>query len=598
MDDIPVSTPAAPEQKTMLDFEYAKEKIDSLLKSWDEELTETERRRVVRNIEVDVADLQRQQKLLTDETLIPIRIVDINIRREAPPYIAYISQSKRLGIFKLPYGNTIPSDQIESEFTRVLRYREWITPFIKAQDGAATHGWDSVEVIYDEDYPGHVFIDHIGHENLIFPRDAKSLESCAFILRAHDCSRVNLDELRTTEGFDAAEIDKIVEDKLNQDASVYRLYKVYIKLDGIVLIAWYSIDADKWIAAPRPFTRGIRRLEVPQPDPNVAPGMTPPMPEMIAETTYPCYLLFYNETEDSTIIGHKGRVFLDEYKQAGATALWSAIINGTQRASGVYASPKNNLDISGGMPKQYDFTLKHGSITDVPLDLFHPDYPDPIALSIVQQLETQNSVETGQIAWAVNNRKDSRKTAREVESAERQTALINSVQLTLFSAWFGNVMESAWRIVQSCAYHGLIEFCPMPATTPGMKAPNNQQYIGLAWMVLAAGDLDVVERADKIQRMLQVAPMFAQVPGANIVFFKQLIKLMFPDDYEMYHQAIDAAMMQGQQQNQVVQLLVNTLNTLTRDDDGNILPAFKEYEMQLNQVIKIASQQTMPIAAP
>ena len=44
-------------------------------------------------------------------------------------------------------------ERLESEITEGLRYKGWINPYFSVTDGAQLHGWDSVEVVYDEKKP-------------------------------------------------------------------------------------------------------------------------------------------------------------------------------------------------------------------------------------------------------------------------------------------------------------------------------------------------------------------------------------------------------------------------------------------------------------
>src|SRR5690242_11976004 len=84
-----------PIDKTFLstDFTYVKDRVDRLVASWDFEFKATDYRRRARNITVNVSDLRVQGKLKPDETIIPIRLIDTNVKREEPAKIAYLKQS-------------------------------------------------------------------------------------------------------------------------------------------------------------------------------------------------------------------------------------------------------------------------------------------------------------------------------------------------------------------------------------------------------------------------------------------------------------------------------------------------------------------------
>src|SRR5204862_6583179 len=99
----------------------------------------------------------------------------------------------------------------------------------------------------------------------------------------------------------------------------------------------------------------------------------------VDETLYPFYMLPYVESENPKITQLTGRAFLDWPAQEAASAILSGIVNGTMRASNVYAAP----DLPAGTPltdtappKQTDTKIKHGKLFDRPVKFFHTDYPD------------------------------------------------------------------------------------------------------------------------------------------------------------------------------------------------------------------------------
>ena len=133
-----------------------------------------------------------------------------------------------------------------------------------------------------------------------------------------------------------------------------------------------------------------------------------------------------------------------------SSGLWTAMINGTVRASNVYASPAQD-DGNGGKLAQAEVDLVHGVVFSKPLNFWSTPYPDPLIIKAAQALDTQTQQETGQVDFAVSNREDSRKTATEVQAANQQQSLLNSVQVSLFSAFLRDVHTAVWPIVQSQA---------------------------------------------------------------------------------------------------------------------------------------------------
>ena len=108
------------------------------------------------------------------DTYIPVRLVDSNIRRELPEILNYLTTPVRQLVFE-PKGDFLPSrtaqQPLEREFTRVCRYENWVTPWLRAVDGAATHAIDAVRLDLDADMDGNFLVSHVGRENLIIDTD-------------------------------------------------------------------------------------------------------------------------------------------------------------------------------------------------------------------------------------------------------------------------------------------------------------------------------------------------------------------------------------------------------------------------------------------
>lgn len=589
----PIETlaPSQP-QNTMLDYTYASTRFRKLVENWRSgEQKVTERNRRLRDIKVDVAALRANKKLKSDETYIPIRMLDLNIRREQPPFIQYLTQSRRTAIFSCSSQPGMNTEQLEKEFTRVTRAPGWLTPFLQTLDGASLHGWDSVEVEFNEGAESQFIVDHVGHENLLFPGDAQRLQNCEYIIRVRHVTLPQLRAFVSKYGFNKLEVEELakkldsesgVSERSEQGDSVTCVYKAWMKVDGIVHVCWYHPDASDWLKAPEPLFIGRKQQQEvvvasEQPDPMT--GMMMPMQQVqqqwvrVAETEYPIEILFYQEGEKPEITAHYGRAHLDEYKQEGASAVWSSFINGCNRAANVFGAPKQITDTAGVEPKQTDVVLEHGKMYNAPMEFFNMPYPDPIMLKAAQQLDTQNATETNQVAWAVNNRQDSRKTATEIDAAQQQTANINSVTVTLFSQFVANVYTRGWLILQSRVQQGLAKLFVAP------------EIVGHTYVLKAAGDVDVIERAEKLQRQMQMWPV-VQSTGAAMVFLSDILQTAFPEDAPKYIQAIQAAQMK----NQLIQKLSSALQATVVGEDGKIDPQFAGMEGQLAQLAQETQQ--------
>ena len=102
LSDVTTSTPPEQqenEQNKMLQFSSAEIHLRRIVQDWQEEITDAEQRRKTRKLEIDVEALRQKGEVDEDETLIPIRMIDNNIIQEQPPYINYLKNSRRLGIF-------------------------------------------------------------------------------------------------------------------------------------------------------------------------------------------------------------------------------------------------------------------------------------------------------------------------------------------------------------------------------------------------------------------------------------------------------------------------------------------------------------------
>src|SRR5207247_1788521 len=116
----------------------------------------------------------------------------------------------------------------------------------------------------------------------------------------------------------------------------------------------------------------------------------------------------------------------------------------------------------------------------------------------------------------------------------------------------------AWLITQSQAISGNIAFLqidqPQPSIMPGMPPEmlkvNDTASISKTYDVRSAGDVDVLQRAEKLNRRMTIWPIIATTPLA-MTFLGDILKESFPEDAARYEQVM---MQQIQQQNMVGQL--------------------------------------------
>jgi len=541
--------------------------LQRLVHDWTDEIEETKIRRETRDIDVNVEDLRQRGDLDEDETLVPVRVIDTNIQREQPAYINYLKNSRRLCIFNCLSNPDQDTQKLEEAFTRGMTYTSWEKDHYKCLDGAQTHGWDAVEVVLDESKPLNVAIEHIGHDNLFFPRSNINLQFAPRIIRSYEVTLSQLDKFVTKYGFSADQVARLKDSRkeTKREVETLTIYKCYYKREGQVFVAWFSLEAgvDDWLLAPSALDLDIAEQQMqPQTVMQADPLTGMPVPTTVMQPVwvpspiklYPIFILPYRQTEKPRIIDHRGRVFLDEMKQEAQTAILSAFINGITRASNVYASPEKEDGTGAALKELENIKLAGGRVLSNPMRFWSPPYPDPMVLGALQQFDVSNSQETNQPNFAVMNREDSRKTAKEIDTANQQQALLNSVQLTMFSTFIREVYSFAWLIVQSQALQNKISFLQVSVPTPKLNPSagntpmidpmtgqpivdnvwkNDVEVIAQKYEVRAAGDVDVIARQEKINQMMQDWPVI-QNTALRDRFLADLIKLKYPDTGEAY----------------------------------------------------------------
>jgi hypothetical protein len=613
---------------SIFDFQKARIPLNRLVDKWNEEVDKTQQRREIRDVEVDVKELRRIGKLDQDETIIPDRVIDTNIQREQPPYINYLKNSRRLAIFNCLSNPDVNTQRIELEFTKGMTYINWENPHYKTLDGAQTHGWDAVEVVLDYSKPLHVGIEQVGHDKLFFPCSSLDLETAPRIIRAYDLTVVTLKSFVTDFGFSKSEVGKIINKIKNTDnePETVRVYKKFCKYDGQVYVAWFSLTAgvSDWLKAPQPLFLGIKHqvttmVDVPvtMPDPLIGmptQSMTKqPKTEWVDTpiTQYPIFILPYRETEKPKLVDHKGRVFYDENKQEAQTAVLSAFVNGLTRAAQIYASLGADDGSGSSLKEVQNLELSGGRIYDKPVQFFHTEYPDPMVLKAMQYFDVSNDVEVNQPNFAAMNRQDSRKTATEIDAANQQQQLLNSVQLTLFSTYIRSIYNLVWLIVQSQALQSEVKFLLIEKERPTINPITNdpmivgnqtEKYyendfatIKELYDLRAAGDVDVVQKQEKVNQMKQDWPVISTTILRD-EFLAEMLRLQYPDSGEKWATKLET---QGSQISGL-QMMINSLSQILMGiatDNPEVMAKMPPEDKQnLVSIVQQAQQMAGPAA--
>lgn len=583
------------------------ERVRALITSWTTECKDTSRRRRQRKLEISLDQLRKEGRLKADETLLGIRLIDEQIRKEQPLFTNYLTGARRMGIFKNKEVPVEDIERLEQEFTEGLRYQGWTLPYFGAIDGSQLHGWDSVEVVYDDKKPLKVGVEHIGHDDLLFPFDAIDIQACPLILRRYMMSPMVLENMVKDFGFDANQVQILVGEEKNKGQIVPKnipIYKLQFKLDKIVYVAWLEADCNKstdWLKAPAPLFLGRRKkiqtlVDVEQTviGPNGQPvSVTVPQPQESwqdeTESLYFVAINRYSQTEEKAIAEQKGHAHYDLPYQEAATALASLYINGSVRASNIFASLEKGMG-SGSIPKKCDFDLEHGVVYNEPIRFWSPPYPDPGLLKGLQFIDVRKQQESGNLAAAVVNRDDSRKTAEELETAKEETNKLGSVQLVLYSNFVGETLNMQWYIVQNLALQGQVSLLQKPtADALGMTVMQNDLLtLEKKFEVLPAGDVDVVQRQERIQKRLMLMPLVQGIPELAIEFLKDLLREILPEDSMRYITVLENSMMVNKEA--MIMALAAMLEQAVTDENGQLRPEFAPFAQQLQQVKQMVMQ--------
>lgn len=548
----------------MYDWKEAAQRLKELESAWSEELGETERRRAIRYEDVSVQRLRAEKKIKPDATYIVRRIADANIRRELAPYIAYITQSRDVAKFRCLSASGIPPEPLEREFTTFAQYPRWQLPLFQTLDGTATHGWDAVEILFDDSKPGHFCVRHIGHENLIFSTDVTDIQDSPVCEVLYGSTITELAKYVEDYDFVKTQVDKVREQLRSQkqgaDSKVI-LKKVYFKDedDGTVYVGWGCEYADDWLSKPQRLHLGLEGDES-------------------YDNTYPIEVLQYSVSEDEIIMRSKGRVYMDEHDQEACIQLVTAFVNRAIRSTYILSSPVNPGDESAA--KQSEITLGDGVHISVPVNFFNIEPPDPGLLQAMMTITNQNANEIGQVNFAVTNRKDSRKTATEIQTANQQSAMLNSVQVTLLSTFLQNVWTCCWKIARSQVLQNKIQ----------SNILNWQNWYNQEWTLLPAGDADVIRRAEILNAMKQDWPVMQQTAAAQ-AFLEDIIRSSpYSEKADKYIAAIEA----GNRKDNLIRGMRNALQSLVvdpqtgqpRPEVAGAAEQYKELAMEYADVMK------------
>jgi len=275
----------------------------------------------------------------------------------------------------------------------------------------------------------------------------------------------------------------------------------------------------------------------------------------------------------------EGRAVEDYHKQEAATTLMTAAVNGCTQAANTMWSP-DGANLDGMAPAQLQYKIKNNAIWKTPMRAFTAPWPDPMIFKGIESVIQQNAMETNQVAWAVNNRKDSRKTATEIEAAQQQQGMLTGTSALVFSIFLRDVLTMTWPIVQSAAKKGTIKFLIEVSDPVEKEAILSKQY-----EVKPAGDIDFVEKQQRIANIQQDLPLFQGQPIGQEML-KEYIRLRYPEKYDAWSKVLT----QGNDA-QLIQGLAQALQaTVTDEATGQLKPEFQPEAQSLQQLQQAVEQ--------
>lgn len=547
-------------QNDELSFSKWQSQLSNLFGEWtngEEEAVKT--RRKVRHNRVNVKDERANGKILDDETVIADRTVDYNTRADKTAYMQYLEDARTLLTFTaLPSDNQPSMDQVqllELNFTKLARYRRWKNVWYKIVDSAVLHGCNFVEVVFDDTKPLKCAVEYVRREDFIFPKDVRDVQQCDFFMKRQFFP---LRDIKSNKIFNPRAVAHFSETYKERKNCKIELLKVYLMHEGFVHVAYYSAEfTDDWVMNPVRHEIGL--LDITQ---NPMSGEITGQPAGCK--FYPVFPLKFQEDEEDDLLKIQGRASMDIYTQEAVTALLSSTVNGARRAAGFYPSAGQDGD---GEPSP-GMKIEHGKYIPKKLNFFQPNWPNTIALAVIQTLSVRNQQFTGRTDFAAMSRQDTAKTATEIQAAQEQGSRLTSSQVSLFADTILEVYSTMYAIARSQALLGITNLGVGP------------DVLMSEYELSPSGDVEVIKRQEKLKMITNFFALLAGTP-AGPVMIETLIKNAFPEEAESMLARISAGTVPPQELASVLDALAEALQ--------RILPTLPPNEQSdLEQLISVA----------
>ena len=470
-------------------------------------------RRELRRADADLDELRRTGKLSADETFIPQRIIDRRIKEEIPTLLRIVTQAQRFLVLKSKTGRQTAN--IEKAFTSAMKYPGWEIPWVRLFDSVLLHGGAAIEVIFDPAKPGNCTLEYIRREDFIFPVEARNLHMCEMVARRYVYPIFKFESFVRDYGFSEKIVKEITQGREETPASrseTINVYKVYRRTsEGHIEMFWYAENATDYLREPEPLSLGIIDFDRMRES------------SIIQErklTDFPVFWMPYEVIEDDSLLSSKGRAFRDAPDQEALTQLWTALINASIKASGIFGSLENTFNASG---------LALGETTKLEKDKIHPSkvnffsvqFPTGDLLMTAMRYGIVSASTSGRIDVAVANRPDSRKTAREISEITELQSQINNMTSTAQMPVLLNVYKLCFEIYRS----SLLFELPPNLTLEDVLDDYEVEH---------SGSFELIEREQRKSTIVSMLPYLGNTQLATVVL-QYLVEQYFPDKYKEWN---------------------------------------------------------------
>lgn len=555
---------AEPPVDSPLSISFASSKLQGLVSDWSTNVEKNILKgRENRLKEVDIQQLRADKKLLADESFYPDHVINTNITREKPAFLQYLVGPVNLAVFTDPEDIGENFEDVASAFSTLLKYTNWEDPHIRNIDCALAHGLGFVEVLYDAAAPGRVSIEYVSLNDIAFPLDCENIQQQLFVMRRYRWTSVALKRNAAKFQFDAGVVAKLLEPLAEQTGDHAEVYKVYIRQDdGLYIAFWAPTVGSEWLRKPQPFDIGLGTVE----------------------SFLPFVPLFKDLVEEPRYLAVKGECITSAPTQEAVSALQSSVINQAHRAANPVFSPEGLSESSNQEP----ILFMSGTISKNPLKMHKLDAPDPNIFALSEKLRSQNQDAHGHVNYAVNNRQDSRKTATEVMSADAMATKLQSVSVVNLANYLRAVYTYAWRIVKHYALKN--EILLVGVRDEYGNIINDLGRIDRNFIITPTGGSEQARITDTKNAMTQVLPL---VKGTALekVIISDYLRYALPSLGTRYQKIYRTSVVA---QDLTLQLLQGTLERLMKgvpQPDGTIAVAFQPQEIQQFQQTYAGYQQ-------